>query len=106
MTFVLKTATACFAFTGDTLLIRGCGRTDFQQGNARLLYQNVYEQIFPLPGDTFVCPGHDYKNRSVSTVEEERRFNPRLTKSVDEFVQCHGPYRIVLENLLIFFFLN
>ncbi|CAK8993960.1 unnamed protein product [Durusdinium trenchii] len=86
MTFLLQTKTAGFAFTGDTLLIRGCGRTDFQQGNARLLYKNVHEQIFTLPGDTFVCPGHDYKSRNVSTVEEERRFNPRLTKPVDEFV--------------------
>ena len=50
VTFILKTKTASFAFTGDTLLIRGCGRTDFQQGNPRLLYQNVYEQIFTLPG--------------------------------------------------------
>lgn len=87
MTFVLKTRNATFAFTGDTLLIRGCGRTDFQQGNARLLYENVHAQIFSLPGDTVVCPGHDYKDRCVSTVEEERRFNPRLTKSKEEFVQ-------------------
>ena len=86
MTFILKTRTASFAFTGDTLLIRGCGRTDFQQGDARLLYKNVQEQIFSLPGDTFVCPGHDYKNRNVSTVEEERLFNPRLTKSLEDFV--------------------
>eukprot|EP00438_Fugacium_kawagutii_P025161 Skav208315 [mRNA] locus=scaffold897:542816:544033:+ [translate_table: standard] len=92
MTFILKTKTACFAFTGDTLLIRGCGRTDFQQGDARILYKNVYEQIFSLPGDTFICPGHDYKDRSVSTVDEERRFNPRLTKSVEEFCK-------IMENL-------
>ena len=92
MTFLLQTKTARFAFTGDTLLIRGCGRTDFQQGNSRLLYKNVHEQIFTLPSETFICPGHDYKGRSVSTVEEERRFNPRLTKSVDEFVK-------VMDNL-------
>eukprot|EP00490_Sorites_sp_Unknown_P012367 CAMPEP_0114680552 /NCGR_PEP_ID=MMETSP0191-20121206/54290_1 /TAXON_ID=126664 /ORGANISM="Sorites sp." /LENGTH=430 /DNA_ID=CAMNT_0001957545 /DNA_START=58 /DNA_END=1351 /DNA_ORIENTATION=+ len=92
MTFVLKTKTACFAFTGDTLLIRGCGRTDFQQGSSRHLYQNVYEQIFSMPGETFICPGHDYKNRSISTVEEEKRYNPRLTKSVEEFVE-------IMENL-------
>lgn len=53
-------------------------------GNARLLYENVHAQIFSLPGDTVVCPGHDYKDRCVSTVEEERRFNPRLTKSKEE----------------------
>ncbi|CAK9017558.1 Persulfide dioxygenase ETHE1 [Durusdinium trenchii] len=92
VTFLLQTKSASFAFTGDTLLIRGCGRTDFQQGDARLLYKNVHEQIFTLPGETFICPGHDYKGRSISTVEEERRFNPRLTKSVEEFVQ-------MMENL-------
>eukprot|EP00435_Cladocopium_sp_Y103_P066165 s569_g28.t1 len=86
MTFVLKTRSATFAFTGDTLLIRGCGRTDFQQGNARLLYENVHERIFSLPGDSVVCPGHDYKDRCVSTVEEERRFNPRMTKSMEEIL--------------------
>jgi len=72
-------------FTGDALLIRGCGRTDFQGGSAENLYESVHSKIFPLPGDTFVYPGHDYKGRSVSTVGEERQFNPRLTKSRDEF---------------------
>ncbi|CAE7287492.1 Ethe1 [Symbiodinium natans] len=85
VTYVLRTKTATFAFTGDTLLIRGCGRTDFQQGSSRRLYASVHEQIFSLPGDTIICAGHDYKGRSVSTVEEERRFNPRLTKTVEEF---------------------
>jgi len=75
------------AFTGDTLLIRGCGRTDFQQGDAGLLHDCVHSKIFSLPGDTLIYPGHDYKGRNVSTVEEERRFNPRLTKSREEFVE-------------------
>lgn len=79
-------------FTGDALLIRGCGRTDFQQGDASRLYDSVHEQIFTLPPDTLVYPGHDYKGRSVSTVDEERRFNPRLTKSREEFVE-------LMENL-------
>lgn len=66
------------AFTGDTLLIRGCGRTDFQQGSAESLYASVHEQIFSLPDDTLIYPGHDYQGRTCSTVGEERRFNPRL----------------------------
>jgi len=74
-------------FTGDALLIRGCGRTDFQQGSSETLYESVHGKLFTLPGDTLVYPGHDYKSRTVSTVEEERRFNPRLTKSKEEFAQ-------------------
>jgi sulfur dioxygenase len=73
-------------FTGDTVLIRGCGRTDFQQGDARGLYQVVWEKIFSLPDEYFIYPAHDYKGRTVSTVGEEKQFNPRLTKKIDEFV--------------------
>lgn len=75
------------AFTGDTLLIRGCGRTDFQQGSPQELYRSVHEQIFALPDETLVYPGHDYKGRTVSTVGEEKRWNPRLalTRTVEEF---------------------
>lgn len=77
------------AFTGDALLIRGCGRTDFQQGDARRLYRSVHEQILSLPDETLLYPGHDYKGRTVSTVGEERRFNPRLGggRTEDEFVE-------------------
>lgn len=74
------------AFTGDTLLIRGCGRTDFQQGDAALLYDNIHTKIFSLPAKTWVFPAHDYKGNTVSTVDEERRLNPRLTKPKDEFI--------------------
>ena len=75
-------------FTGDTLFIRGCGRTDFQEGDARTLYSSVHDKIFSLPDSTRVFPGHDYKGRTESTVAEEKSFNPRLGggKSVDEFV--------------------
>ncbi|MFK7928970.1 MAG: MBL fold metallo-hydrolase [Myxococcota bacterium] len=66
------------AFTGDALMIRGCGRTDFQQGCAETLYGSVHEQILSLPDDTLVYPGHDYKGRTRSTVAEEKAFNPRL----------------------------
>ena len=74
------------AFTGDALLIRGCGRTDFQNGSASKLYQAIHREIFSLPDDTTVYPGHDYNGRTASTVGEERRLNPRLTKSEADFV--------------------
>jgi glyoxylase-like metal-dependent hydrolase (beta-lactamase superfamily II)/rhodanese-related sulfurtransferase len=76
------------AFTGDALLIRGCGRTDFQQGDARTLYRSIREQVFTLPDTTRIYPGHDYKGRTVSTVGEEKRWNPRLgvERTEDEFV--------------------
>jgi glyoxylase-like metal-dependent hydrolase (beta-lactamase superfamily II)/rhodanese-related sulfurtransferase len=76
-------------FTGDALLIRGCGRTDFQQGDAATLYRSIHEQIFTLPDACEIYPGHDYKGRLVSTVGEEKRLNPRLGggKSVEQFVE-------------------
>ena len=74
-------------FTGDALLIRGCGRTDFQNGNAAQLYDSITRVLFGLPDETLVYPGHDYRGRLVSTIGEERRHNPRLAgKSRDEFI--------------------
>ena len=75
-------------FTGDALLIRGCGRTDFQQGDAGALYHSIHEKIFSLPGETNVYPGHDYRGHRMSTVAEERAHNPRVgaEKSEAEFV--------------------
>jgi sulfur dioxygenase len=73
--------------TGDALTIRGAGRTDFQNGDPRVLYQSITRVLFALPGETLVYPGHDYKGQTVSTIDEERRHNPRLAgKSEDEFV--------------------
>ena len=69
---------ASMAFTGDALLIRGCGRTDFQQGDAARLFASVHEQIFTLPPTCLVYPGHDYRGLTASSVAEERRYNPRL----------------------------
>jgi glyoxylase-like metal-dependent hydrolase (beta-lactamase superfamily II)/rhodanese-related sulfurtransferase len=66
------------AFTGDCLLIRGSGRTDFQQGDPAAMYRSVHEQIFTLPDDCLLYPAHDYRGLSVTSVAEERRFNPRL----------------------------
>jgi sulfur dioxygenase len=76
-------------FTGDTLLIRGCGRTDFQQGDAKTLYDNVVGKLFTLPDETLVYPGHDYKGRTSSTIGEEKRWNPRLGsgQTAIEFIQ-------------------
>lgn len=65
-------------FTGDALLIRGCGRTDFQQGSSKTLYASIHQKIFTLPDETMVYPGHDYKGHMASTVAEERQLNPRL----------------------------
>ena len=66
------------AFTGDTLLIRGCGRTDFQQGDARTMYRSVQTQILALPETAKLYPAHDYKGIIMTTVAEEKQFNPRL----------------------------
>jgi len=76
-------------FSGDALLIGGCGRTDFQAGSAPRLYDSIHTKLFTLSPDTLVYPGHDYKGRTVSTIGEELRTNPRLGagKSKEEFVQ-------------------
>jgi glyoxylase-like metal-dependent hydrolase (beta-lactamase superfamily II)/rhodanese-related sulfurtransferase len=76
------------AFTGDCVLIRGCGRTDFQQGNPREMYRSVHAQIFSLPETCLLYPAHDYRGLTVTSVAEERRFNPRLggQLSEDDFV--------------------
>src|SRR5712692_10501722 len=66
------------AFTGDCLLIRGSGRTDFQEGDAAAMYRSIHEQIFTLPDDCLLYPAHDYRGLTVTSVAEERRYNPRL----------------------------
>jgi len=74
-------------FTGDALLIRGTGRTDFQNGSAGQLYDSITQVLFALPDDTHVYPGHDYKGRTSSTIAEERRFNPRVAgRSREDFI--------------------
>ena len=82
MTYVLDTQ--AMAFTGDALLIRGCGRTDFQEGDAHRLFRSVREKIFSLPEDCLVYPAHDYKGLTASSVGEEKRYNPRLAESIGE----------------------
>jgi glyoxylase-like metal-dependent hydrolase (beta-lactamase superfamily II) len=74
-------------FTGDCLLIRGCGRTDFQNGDASVQYDSIVRVLFALPDPTVVYPGHDYQGQSCSTIGEEKRWNPRLAgKTREEFV--------------------
>lgn len=76
-------------FTGDALLIDGCGRTDFQQGSAGTLYDSIHRQLFSLPDDTIVYPGHDYKGRLSSTIGNERLNNSRLgqNRSREDFIK-------------------
>lgn len=74
-------------FTGDTLLIRGCGRTDFQGGSASILYHSIHTELFAkLPNHCKVMPAHDYQGRPYSTILEEKTFNPRVNKSIEEFL--------------------
>jgi len=85
MSFLLSDAG--LAFTGDALLIRGCGRTDFQEGDAATLYESVWREIFSLPDATLLYPAHDYVGLSVTSVKEEKAHNPRLTKSKEGFIE-------------------
>src|SRR5271165_7262811 len=75
-------------FTGDTLLIRGTGRTDFQNGDPRQQYDSIFRRLLKLPNETLVYPAHDYKGDTVSTIGEEKAHNPRLQMtSVEEYVE-------------------
>lgn len=81
-------------FTGDALLIEGCGRTDFQNGDATTLYRSIQDKLFTLPDDTLVYPGHDYQQRRITTVAQEKARNPRVGqgRSLEEF-------RVIMANL-------
>jgi glyoxylase-like metal-dependent hydrolase (beta-lactamase superfamily II)/rhodanese-related sulfurtransferase len=82
LTFVLDDES--MAFTGDCLLIRGSGRTDFQQGDPHAMYRSIRTQIFTLPLDCLLYPGHDYRGLTVTSVAEEQRYNPRLGAQISE----------------------
>lgn len=82
LTYVL--GAGVMAFTGDCLLIRGAGRTDFQQGDAARLYRSIREKIFTLPDSCLIYPGHDYQGRTVSSVAEEKAHNPRVGGAASE----------------------
>src|ERR1700758_2736796 len=88
-------------FTGDTLLIRGTGRTDFQNGDPRAQYDSIFNKLLKLPDETLVFPAHDYKGETVSTIAEERAFNPRLqVKSVDEYVELMNNLKLPNPKLM------
>lgn len=87
MCFVWESEGARHVFTGDTLLINGCGRTDFQSGSAEAMYRSLTQVLFALPDDTIVWPGHDYQGRTHSTIGQERLSNARVAgKSLREFI--------------------
>lgn len=94
VTFIVRDGDTTMAFTGDAVLVRGCGRTDFQEGSASTLYHSVHDQVFSLPEDTVIYPGHDYRGHSSSTVGEELSHNPRLNRDVSE-----SQFVTIMENL-------
>lgn len=100
LTYVLDDAS--MAFTGDCLLIRGSGRTDFQEGDAAAMYRSVHDQIFGLPDECLLYPAHDYRGLTVTSVGEERRFNPRLggDVSVGDFIGYMNNLRLAHPKLL------
>jgi sulfur dioxygenase len=82
-------------FTGDTLLIRGTGRTDFQNGDPRAQYDSIFNKLLKLPDETLIYPAHDYKGDTVSTIGEEKLFNPRLkVKSADEYADLMNDLKL------------
>ena len=88
-------------FTGDTLLIRGTGRTDFQNGSARAQYDSIFNRLLKLPDETMVFPAHDYKGDTVSTIGEERRYNPRLqVRSIDEYIELMNNLKLPNPKLM------
>jgi len=77
-----------YLFSGDTLLINGTGRTDFQNGNSRDAYNSLFNRILKLPDETLLYPAHDYKGETVSTIGKEKKLNPRLQVSnVEEYIE-------------------
>ena len=77
-----------YLFSGDTLLINGTGRTDFQNGNAKESYNSIFNKLLKLPNETLLYPAHDYKGEKVSTIGKEKKFNPRLqVTNVEEYVE-------------------
>jgi len=88
-------------FTGDALLIRGTGRTDFQNGDSYAAYDSLFNKLLKLPDDTLVYPGHDYKGWTVSTIGEERRWNPRLrVRSAEEYAALMASLKLPTPRLM------
>ena len=90
-----------YLFTGDTLLINGTGRTDFQNGSSKDAYNSIFNRLLKLPEDTVLYPGHDYNGKEFSTIGNERKFNPRLqVKNVDEYVELMSNLHLAKPKLI------
>ena len=92
-----------YLFSGDTLLINGTGRTDFQNGSSKDAYNSIFNRLLKLPEDTILYPGHDYNGKESSTIGNERKFNPRLqVKNVDEYVELMSNLNLAKPKLIDF----
>ncbi len=90
-----------FLFSGDTLLINGTGRTDFQNGSSRDAYDSIFNRLLKLPSNTVLYPGHDYNGKKCSTIGDEKKFNPRLqVNNVDEYVELMSNLNLAKPKLI------
>ena len=90
-----------FLFSGDTLLINGTGRTDFQNGSSKDAYESIFNRLLKLPSDTVLYPGHDYNGKKSSTIGNEKKFNPRLqVNNVDEYVELMSNLNLAKPKLI------
>ena len=90
-----------YLFSGDALLINGTGRTDFQNGNSKDSYHSIFDKLLKLPEDTLLYPGHDYNGKKVSTIGNEKKFNPRLqVKNVDEYIEIMANLNISKPDMM------
>ena len=90
-----------YLFSGDTLLINGTGRTDFQNGSSKDAYNSIFNRLLKLPEDTILYPGHDYNGKESSTIGNEKKFNPRLqVKNVDEYVEIMSNLNLAKPKLI------
>ena len=90
-----------YLFSGDTLLINGTGRTDFQNGSSKDAYNSIFNRLLKLPEDTILYPGHDYNGKESSTIGDEKKFNPRLqVKNVDEYVELMSNLNLAKPQLI------
>ena len=90
-----------YLFSGDALLINGTGRTDFQNGSSKDSYHSIFDKLLKLPEDTLLYPGHDYNGKKVSTIGNEKKFNPRLqVKNVDEYIEIMANLNISKPDMM------
>ncbi len=90
-----------YLFSGDTLLINGTGRTDFQNGSSKDAYNSIFNRLLKLPEDTILYPGHDYNGKEFSTIGNEKKFNPRLqVKNVDEYIELMSNLNLAKPKLI------